>query len=89
MKMIRVLCDAYKSIEFLIFCDASERAYGACLYIRSVGGNEKTLIRLLKSKSRVSPLKPTTIPTLELCGVLVGMRLYEKAVYALPWLPTR
>ncbi|XP_022820494.1 uncharacterized protein LOC111352289 isoform X2 [Spodoptera litura] len=79
----RVIIDSFKRLEFHIFSDASERAYGACLYVRSINESGKILVRLLVSKSRVAPIKATTIPRLELCGALVGARLYNKVVKSL------
>ncbi|XP_059057830.1 uncharacterized protein LOC131851357 [Achroia grisella] len=73
-----VVCDSYKSLELHVFTDASERAYGACVYVRSINDNGECTVGLLTAKSRVAPIKPTTIPRLELCGALVGARLYEK-----------
>lgn len=59
--------------------DASERVYGACMYVRSVSEEDGDVtVRLLIAKSRVAPLKPTTIPRLELCGALTAARLFEK-----------
>ncbi|XP_050358095.1 uncharacterized protein LOC126778512 isoform X2 [Nymphalis io] len=52
--------------------DASEKAYGACLYIRSSSDNGSTNVQLLVSRNRIAPVKPTTIPRLELCGALLG-----------------
>lgn len=78
-----ILCDSYKDIDLHIFSDASQIAYGACLYVRSTSHDSNVLVRLLTAKSRVAPIKPTTIPRLELCAVLVGVRLYEKVIYAL------
>lgn len=49
------------------FCDASERGYGAVLYSR-VEENGSYRIEILISKSRVAPLKTTTIPRLKLCA---------------------
>ncbi|XP_022836586.1 uncharacterized protein LOC111363955, partial [Spodoptera litura] len=78
-----VLCDLYDSIDLHIFSDASQVAYGACVYVRSSTQDTNTLVRLLTAKSRVAPIKPVTIPRLELCAVLVGVRLYEKVVDSL------
>jgi len=57
-----------------VFCDASERAYGAALYIRTTKDNE-TLIRSACSKNRLVPVKRITLPRLELLAALVGARL--------------
>ncbi|XP_055632599.1 uncharacterized protein LOC129773073 [Toxorhynchites rutilus septentrionalis] len=65
-------------IEIHCFSDASEKAYGACLYIRNQNVNGKIQARLLTSKSKVAPLKCQTIPRLELCGALLAVQLYEK-----------
>ncbi|KAL0841423.1 hypothetical protein ABMA28_015107 [Loxostege sticticalis] len=64
-------------IELHIFTDASQTAYGTCLYIRTVGPNQVSM-KLLCSKGKVAPLKPVSIPRLELCGALLGARLYDK-----------
>ncbi|XP_023947649.2 uncharacterized protein LOC112052703 [Bicyclus anynana] len=69
--------------EVHVFADSSERAYGACLYIRSVNKHNLVTVRLLTSKSRVAPIKPTTIPRLELCGTLLAARLCDKVLNSL------
>ncbi|KAM3956896.1 SET and MYND domain containing, class 4, member 2 [Aphomia sociella] len=60
--------------------DASQTAYGACAYIRTYNNNDDSpvTVKLLCAKSKVSPIKPVTIPRLELCGALLGARLYKK-----------
>jgi len=60
---------------------ATERAYGACLYIRST--NNTTSCELLCSTSKVAPLKQLTIPRLELYAATLLAKLYKKAVHAL------
>lgn len=78
-----VICNSHVAFDLHIFSDASERAYGACVYVRSVDKEGQVLVRLLIAKSRVSPIKPTTTPRLELCGALVSAHLYEKVMTSL------
>lgn len=53
-------------VEVHCFTDASQKAYAACIYIKSNGQ-----VNLLCAKSRVAPLKlEMTIPRLELLGAL-------------------
>nr|XP_029714165.1 uncharacterized protein LOC115258233 [Aedes albopictus] len=65
-------------IEIHCFSDASEKAYGACLYMRSKDAEGRVKVRLLASKSKVAPLKCQTIPRLELCGAVLGAELFQK-----------
>ncbi|CAK1597725.1 unnamed protein product [Parnassius mnemosyne] len=69
--------------EIHVFSDSSERAYGACVYIRSIDASGSIKVQLLTSKSKVAPIKPTTIPRLELCGSLVAARLCNKVLTSL------
>ena len=58
-----------------VLCDASGRAYGAALYIRSTHGTGTT-VKLVCSKNRLAPLKKVTPPPrLELIAAFVGARL--------------
>lgn len=59
------------------FCDASERGYGACIYIRNSTMNG-IKVSLLCSKSRVAPLKKITLPRLELQAAVLLARLIHK-----------
>lgn len=52
------------------FCDASQKAYGGCLYLVAIYADNSRSSRLITAKSRVNPLKITlTIPKLELCAM--------------------
>ncbi|KAK9730068.1 Pao retrotransposon peptidase [Popillia japonica] len=73
----KILASNYEFLEIHDFSDASERAYGVCVYILSVTKDHVTS-SLLRSKSRVAPLKSTTLPRLELCGALLLARLIVK-----------
>lgn len=63
--------------ELLGFSDASEKAYGACIYAISRKKNSKMHAHLICAKSRVAPLKKQSLPRLELEGALLLTRLYE------------
>ncbi|XP_047994669.1 uncharacterized protein LOC125232886 [Leguminivora glycinivorella] len=84
-----ILGDSATLIEFHVFTDASEKAYGACLYVRSVAGDGSVCVRLLASKSKIAPIKATTIPRLELCAALLGVRLCAKVLESLTLKPER
>ncbi|XP_076385089.1 uncharacterized protein LOC143263989 [Megachile rotundata] len=60
-----------------VFCDASLTAYAAVAYLRFENENESESahVSLIMAKSRVAPLKPLTIPRLELQAALMGTRL--------------
>ncbi|XP_065082642.1 uncharacterized protein LOC135705019 [Ochlerotatus camptorhynchus] len=62
------------------FADASIVAYGACIYLRCVLPDGSAELRLMCAKSRVAPLKATTIPRLELLAALLLARLGAKVI---------
>ena len=57
-----------REIQLHAFSDASKLAYAAVVYVRTVYENGQIDVRLVASKSRVSPLKSQSIPRLELLG---------------------
>ncbi|XP_045459886.1 uncharacterized protein LOC123670435 [Melitaea cinxia] len=79
----RTLCDSPSSIELHSFSDASQSAYGACLYMRSLDSLGNVTVSLLCGKSKVAPIKPMTIPRLELCAALLSARLVKTTIDSL------
>ena len=71
-----ITCDAI-DVQLHGFCDASEKGYGACIYLRSTDKHGQDYSSLVCYKSRVAPIRKLTIPRLELCGALLLSRLYE------------
>lgn len=57
------------------FCDASEEAYAAVIYIRNVYKDNSVIVRLVMAKTKVAPKKTLSIPRLELNAALMGSRL--------------
>lgn len=60
------------------FSDASQDAYGACIYVRSKDHNGRWHIKLICTKTRVTPLTGATIPRLEPGGTLILAQLALK-----------
>ncbi len=60
------------------FADASQVAYGACIYLLSVTAEGTVASRLVIAKARVLPIKPTTIPKAELRGALLLAQLIQR-----------
>ena len=69
--------DVVDAPTLCIFSDASEEAFGACAYIRWRVSSNRYDVRFVAAKSRVAPLKPLTIPRLELQAAVLASRLYK------------
>lgn len=64
------------NVQLHLFCDGSELGYGACAYLRLTDENGKVACSLVIGKSRLAPIKQTSIPRLELSAAVVASRLY-------------
>lgn len=79
-----VICKNHVSIELHGFCDASQKTYAACIYMRSIDRDNKVHVSLLCAKTKVAPVKQKlTAPRLELCSALLLSRLLKKVSDAL------
>ncbi|GFV03713.1 integrase catalytic domain-containing protein [Trichonephila clavipes] len=56
------------------FCNSSSSSYACVVYLRTEG-KDGLNIQLLQAKSRVAPLRKTTVPSLELLACCIGARL--------------
>ena len=66
-----------KSIEVYHFSDASADGYGQCSYLRLVDDKNRIHCSFLLGKAPVTPLKPVTIPRLELTAALVSVKVSQ------------
>ena len=74
LEIPRKLPELNENTTLHVFVDASKSAYAASIFVRnSDGGDIKC--QLLQAKSRVAPLKPITIPRLEILACTIGARL--------------
>ncbi|CAB0004838.1 unnamed protein product [Nesidiocoris tenuis] len=79
----RRACFNSRNFELHGFSDASESAYGACVYTKSVDEDGHTHVYLLTSKSRVAPMKTISLPRLELCAAVLLIRLMSSVLKSL------
>ena len=64
-------------IQLHHFCDASSLGYGSCSYLRLVDEHGTPHVSLVFAKSRVAPIKPVTIPRLELSAAVLAVKLSQ------------
>ena len=64
-----------KTVELHSFSDASVNGYGQCSYLRMINDRDEVHCALVMDKSRVIPLKPVTVPRLELTAAVVSTKI--------------
>ncbi|XP_043259315.1 uncharacterized protein LOC122401313 [Colletes gigas] len=79
----KTIVDSPIEIQMHGFCDASEAAYGACIYLRSIDNQGKCKVSLLCAKSRVAPVKTLSLPRLELCAAKLLANLIRETLNAM------
>ncbi|XP_070855585.1 uncharacterized protein [Drosophila suzukii] len=65
------------TLQLHMFCDGSSMAYAACAYLRASCMDGSVQVNLLAARSRVTPVKPLTIPRVELSGALLCTQLAD------------
>lgn len=63
-----------REMELIGFADASIIGYGAVIYVKCMSG-QQVWCNLLAAKTKVAPVKPLTIPRLELCAAVMLAKL--------------
>ena len=71
-----------KSYQIHGFCDASDNAFAAVVYLRTEHRSGEVEVNLMASKTRVAPIKKQTTPRLQLMGANLLARLTDSIVRA-------
>ena len=62
--------------ELHTFCDASEEAFAAVVYLRTTCSNdEESQVKFIMAKTKMAPKKTKSVAKLELQAALLGARL--------------
>ena len=64
----------------ITFVDASLKPYGAVAFLQCEYYDATVSSRMIASKNKVTPLKPMTVPRLELMGAILGLRLTQNLI---------
>lgn len=72
-----VYTNSLNKVQIHGFADASQRAYGCCIYIRAVV-DDQVKVSLLIAKSKIAPVKAQSLPRLELCAALLLTTTWNK-----------
>ena len=65
------------------FCDVSESAYTAIVYLSTTDSTGDAKVAIVMTKTKLGPIKQLIIPRLELCGALILARMLKHAAYIL------
>jgi hypothetical protein len=79
----KAIIESATEIELHGLCDASEKAYGARVYLSTTNLGNHAWTRLLTARSKVAPLKSLTVLRLELSGALLLASLISSIQKAL------
>ncbi|GFW97587.1 uncharacterized protein TNCV_684571 [Trichonephila clavipes] len=72
-RCLNLSSNGIKRLTLHVFCDASKKAYAACVFLR-VEYEENAFVKLIQAKARVAPLRDISIPRLELLACVLGTR---------------
>ncbi|GFY44460.1 transposon Ty3-G Gag-Pol polyprotein [Trichonephila inaurata madagascariensis] len=64
------------NLSLQVFCDASKLSYATCVFLRAEREGEVTC-QLIQARSKVAPLKGTSILRLELLASMIGARIAD------------
>lgn len=73
------------NLELHGFADASEKGYGAVIYVRAEKPNGEIIVTQLTAKSRVAPLNIVSIPRLELAAATLLAKLMNHVRRTMEW----
>ena len=65
--------------ELHVFSDASTYGYGAVVYLRMLDAHGQYAVSFVMGKSRLAPIKETSVPRLELSAALTAVKLGHMA----------
>ncbi|XP_028413247.1 uncharacterized protein LOC114536094 [Dendronephthya gigantea] len=69
--------------KVITFVDASIQAYGTVVYLLCEYDDGTASSRIIAFKTKVAPLKPITVPRLELMAAILGLRLAQNIIRTL------